>query len=283
MKKYYLIDYPFDHFGFFAYFCFFVGQLDYAFENELTPVVDWSKSKFLEDNMGINPFDYFFDGNIELLNVNEFNTVICPRVFEFIVKGQRYVWPVGYPPRSSKLFHFKDVVTNLNFLFNNYFKVKSNIMNEVNSEILKYKTLGVHCRRSDMALYHPENTSCVETEDFFNKTMKVFRDYNFEKIYLATEEEEILNFFLKEIPDKILYQDCHRLKKGEKDFWHHPDVSLRDNHKYLIGKEVLLDALSLSYCNSLLTGISGVTYGSIIFNGLKYENVFYFDEIKNNL
>jgi hypothetical protein len=130
-----------------------------------------------------------------------------------------------------------------------------------------------------MAAFHPENVSCVETEDFFNRTMKIFNENNFDKIYLATEEEDILMYFTSKIPDKVIYQNCHRLKKNEKDFWHHPDSSIRKYHKYLIGKEVLLDSLNLSYCDSLLTGISGVTYGSIIFNGLKYENVFYFDEI----
>jgi hypothetical protein len=131
--------------------------------------------------------------------------------------------------------------------------------------------------------YHNECVFCTETVDFFERTIKVFNDGNFERIYIATEEQEILDYFIQNIGDKLIYQNCHRIPtNSSSDFWHNPNENIRKSHKYLIGKEVLLDAISLSNCNSLLTAISGVTYGSIILNGLKYENVYYFDEIKQN-
>jgi hypothetical protein len=37
----------------------------------------------------------------------------------------------------------------------------------------------------------------------------------------------------------------------------------------------------MSECESLLCGVSGVSNGVIYINGLKFNNVYYFDEIEN--
>ncbi len=274
MKKYYIIDYPFGHHGFFAHLNFALGQLDYAYVNNLIPVVDWSGSQLTED--GRNLFTMLFENKFEIGEVNEENSILCPRTFEFQVQGQYYAWPVGYPPRCEKVFRMKDVVSHLNFLFNHFFSIKKDLLSRIPLDIENYKTLGVHCRRSDMGSFHPENVSVVTNEDFFDLTMKVFNENGFEKLYLATEEQDILDFFIQRIPDKIIYQDCKRIRKGEPVFW----VNINDKSGSNISREVLIDALALSKCNSLLTAISGVTYGSIFFNGLKYNDVYYFDEIK---
>jgi len=49
------------------------------------------------------------------------------------------------------------------------------------------------------------------------------------------------------------------------------------NHGFFAHLNFLLG--QLAKCDSLLAGISGVTYGSIFFNGLEYTDVYYFDEI----
>jgi hypothetical protein len=112
-----------------------------------------------------------------------------------------------------------------------------------------------------MGSFHPENVSVVRNEDFFDRTIKVFNQHNFDKIYLATEEQEILDYFIERLGDKIIYSECKRIQPGEQTFW---QDEVTDGNK--ISKEVLVDSLCLSKCDSLLTGISGVTYGSIFFN-----------------
>jgi hypothetical protein len=273
-KKYFIIDYPLGNHGFFSQFNFLLGQLDYAYHNNLIPIVNWENSHLTKNNK--NLFNEFFDINFDSNEfINDNNSILCPREFLFLVKGEIYAWPVGYPPRSSKIFKNKEVVTHLNFLFNYYFKIKDSLLKYLNGDILKYKTLGVHCRRSDMSLAHPENSLVTDNLDFFEKTMIIFHKEGFEKIYLATEEEELLNYFLERVGDKLLYQKCTRIKhKDDSVFWEE-----KTDDGILIAKEVLIDSISLSKCHSLLTGISGVTYGSIFFNGLEYDDVYYFDEV----
>jgi hypothetical protein len=108
--------------------------------------------------------------------------------------------------------------------------------------------------------------------------MKIFNEGNFEKIYLATEEYEILDFFKRELGDTLIHQDCFRVGINESPV--HKNDS-RPLHRTLQCQEVLIDALNMSECESLLCGVSGVSNGVIYINGLKFNNVYYFDEIEN--
>lgn len=287
-KKYYIIDYPFGNNGFFAYMCFVFGQLDYAYSNNLIPFVDFTKSHLSDGS--INLFYEFFESKFPIdEELNFENSVMCPRTFDFIVQGVQYSWPVGYPPRSSKIFRMKDVVSNINFLFNHFFEVKKDVLAEIPQDIRNFRTLGVHCRRSDMSAGHPENVFVESNEDFFSRTMKVFDENGFEKIYLASDEQEIVDYFNARVPEKLIFQrefkrwQPKEYTAGMTPFWSTVGDNKEDNLGYfgiILARQVLVDALAMSMCDSLVSSISGVTYGSIIFNGLKYSDVYYFDEIK---
>ena len=159
-----------------------------------------------------------------------------------------------------------------------YFKPKQEIVNLLNKDITKYKTLGIHCRRSDLVREHSNIAPYITNEEYFNKVMKIYTQYNFEKIYLATEEIEIYNFFMQRIPEILSQYDCYRIP-GNYSSVDALSLDVRPLHKYLMGKEILIDILNLSKCDSLLCSISGVSNVVTYFNNMKYKNVFYFDEL----
>ena len=189
----------------------------------------------------------------------------------------------GYPKPGIKMSRDTKTIKEIHESINQFIKLKENITSNINNEILKNKTLGVHCRRSDMLSSHPEYATCNTVECFFQKTMKIFNEGEFKKIYLSTEEIDVINYFKDKIPDKILFQECYRFNSNETPVFslneNTKKNNLRKNHKYLLGKEVLIDCINLSKCDSLLCGISGVSNGAMFFNGLNYKNVFYFDEL----
>jgi hypothetical protein len=265
-SKYYIIKYRHRGAGFFAYLNNVFGRIKHCYDQNLIPVVDWSNPnvEYYDNEMGGNPFDYYFDQIISVDEAIKLDHEYCPGTF------------INYPPTGSRINRNTDIVIDINNAINKFLKVKPDILESLNGEIEGSKTLGVHCRRSDMGKFHPEFLFVNKTEDFFNKTMSVYEKNGFEKIYLATEEIEIFEYFKSRVPDILIYQDCFRLKRSDD---HLVVPSNRSNHRYLMGKEVLIDSLNLSKCNSLLCGVSGVTYGSILFNGNKYENVYYFDEV----
>jgi hypothetical protein len=265
-SKFYIINYKHRGAGYFAYLNTVFGRLKYCNDNNLIPIVDWStpKVEYYDAEMGENPFDYYFD---QASTVEE--AIKCEHEY---CSGNY----VNYPPSGRKIYKYKDIVIDIHNSINKFLKVKPEIINSLNKDIENSKTLGVHCRRSDMGRHHPQFLFSTNIEDYFIKTMEIYHKYGFEKIYLATEEIEIFEYFKNKIPEILLYQECFRIKSNDD---HRIISDNRKNHRYLMGKEVLIDSLNLSKCNSLLCSISGVSYGSIFFNGYKYDNVYYFDEI----
>jgi hypothetical protein len=175
-----------------------------------------------------------------------------------------------------KWLHHKDFVDKINFLFTKYIKIKPEILSKINPDLTKYKTLAVHCRRSDMGRAHENIALNYSEEQFFKKVMKIFTENNFEKIYLATEEINIINYFKDNISDILIYQDCYRIPPHLSPV---TDSHDRPQHRTLQAQEVLLDVLNMSKCESLVCGISGVSNGAIFINGNKYNQVYYFDDI----
>jgi hypothetical protein len=266
--KYYIIHKIHDGDGFFAKFNHVLMHLNEADSLGLIPYVDFTKPSNLRDhhNSINNEWEYCFNQDVSIHDVYKNNHQISNGLF------------LGWYPAQGKNYRNKELSLRLNSLFQKYVKVKPEILNNLNQEIKKFKTLAVHCRRSDMASFHPEIGLNYTNEIFFEKTMKIFNEGNFEKIYLATEEYEILDFFKRELGDTLIHQDCFRVGINESPV--HKNDS-RPLHRTLQCQEVLIDALNMSECESLLCGVSGVSNGVIYINGLKFNNVYYFDEIEN--
>lgn len=255
--------------GFFAKFNHVLANLRECDNMNLKPYVDFqTKHSNLFDKTNTetqNEWEYCF---IQDLSYDE--TLKLERKF---CSGHFLEWY----PSQGKNFRNKELTKEFNYLYNKYVKIKPEVLDKTNNEIQNFRTLAVHCRRSDMSSYHPNIGLNYSEEIFLEKTLKIYNQGSFEKIYLATEEIDILNYFLNNIGDKIIYQkDCFRIKKNQSPVHIDDDRKL---HRTLQCQEVLIDALNMSKCTSLLCGISGVSNATTYINGLKYENVFYFDEI----
>lgn len=186
---------------------------------------------------------------------------------------------VGVNP-GGKNFRDKEMVTALGDVINKHIKVRPEILEKLNKEIKQHKTLAVHCRRSEMYMLHDNIALKYENEVYFDKIMEVFTEGGFDKIYLATEEIDIINYFKEKIPNILLYQEgCYRILRDGSPFQASFGQVPRHHHYTLHAQEVLIDSLNMSMCDSLLCGISGVSNGAIYFNSLQYKNVYYFDEI----
>lgn len=165
-------------------------------------------------------------------------------------------------------------------LVNMYFKPKIHVIESLNSTITDKKTLGVHIRRSNMGWYHPDAYLGWSDDEYFNKVMNIFNKHGFEKIYLATEEYSIYNYFNERVPEILLGIDtCYRVGSDQMLEYSLVDKTTRPLHVYNSGLEVLVDTLNLSNCHSMLCFLSGVTSIACFFNNNKFNDVYYFDEI----
>lgn len=168
-------------------------------------------------------------------------------------------------------------------IINKYIKFNKKILNKANNfykkKMEKKKILGIHFRGSDQKIQerHPLPAS---KEQMLNITKNLLKKYNFDLIFLSTEEKEYLKIFLKKFPKKIIYFSNPRVKNKD----------LFDNnnkyHRYKVGEGNILDMLMLSKTRHLLFVQSNLAEAAIFFsrnkifsfkilNGFNSKNIFY--------
>lgn len=184
------------------------------------------------------------------------------------------------PTPGTKNFRDKNEIEIFGALTERYFKPKQNVIDSLNPTITDKKTLGVHIRRSTMGLGHPHAYLGWSDEVYFEKVMGVFNKGNFDKLYVATEEYSIYNYFRERVPDILLgIDECYRVSSTEILETSLSNKSIRQFHAYFSGLEVLVDTINLSRCDSMLCFISGVSSMACFFNNNKFNEVYYFDEL----
>ena len=181
---------------------------------------------------------------------------------------------------------------NLKKIFKKYKKINNKMFSEyleLKKKFQNYKMLGVFFRGSSYktSANHPFPATKKQMINLVNKFQG-----DFDKMFISTEELEYLDIFKKKFGDKIIYLDCYRSNKD--NFSANP----RNHHRYLLGKETLLDTLLLSSCDCLLSLRSNVTEAAIllnknnnlkvyeIFNGINHSNKYiarYYWYIKKTL
>lgn len=267
--------------GFFANFMFVLDNLIISSERGLIPIVDMQNYKTLysEDKIIFetrNTWEYYFEqvSPFTLDEVYDSKNIILSSMEYPMYKGLYY-------NNKNNEIPSKEQIQYLNFILNKYINIKPNIMKKFNEEykkIQKYnRVLGVHVRGTDMYVegrHHPVPSYKVKDIKYIKR---IILENKIEAILLCSDESKIIDIFKSEFGDKCICTSSLRAKEGS-HLGIHVDKSLsktRDNHNYLLGKEVLIDSLLLSKCNFLLCGPSNVAFASMIFNGCKYENIFY--------
>ena len=79
----------------------------------------------------------------------------------------------------------------------------------------------------------------------------------------------MLEIFIRRYPEHTIYTNSFR--SNSKEPLHLKDIYPRENHKYKLGKEVLLDALLLSSCNKLVGRDSNVCRAAMIMGEIALD------------
>jgi len=141
---------------------------------------------------------------------------------------------------------------------------------EINEFVDKYitgkSTLGVQIRLTDMASNH--NVKKFDAYvDKVNKILKSNKKIN--QIFLATDDETIIQEFQQKVSVPVIFlPDIYRATKDKPDLNPYDRYEyIRPNHRYLLGKEVILDVFILASCDYILKAdISSVSQLAVIFS-----------------
>ena len=120
--------------------------------------------------------------------------------------------------------------------------------------------MAVHVRGTDFNVDHKNHPKVVTADEYLKKTKDLYASGKYNKVFLATEDENALKLFRQEFKDNLLYYtDVFRTQDN-----YGPQLtsSERPMHYYKLGLEVLRDIYTLANSDSLICGLSQVAFAA---------------------
>jgi hypothetical protein len=235
--------------GFFSDFLTSLVGIMYCYDNNKDFYVDW-KSHYYSSNPEKNLFNEFF-------YQKSTDEDLCDEVYN-------NVSPYG--------FYFPDHVKfTKDNEFYEFYKAPSKVLHELNilnspfigsidkTVFSNYKVLGIHKRGTD----HGDHGSLLSIQYYKQKIDEHLKNFNYDKIFLITDEVETINYF-KEVYGSMLLT-TNSFRSSNRTAIHtqfHTDMPPREK----LGYDVLFDAIMLSLCDFKLVTRSNVSTFSLLCN-----------------
>ena len=262
--------------GLFACFIRILSGISYADRRAMIPVADMQTCQnvyhYDEEVGSVNTWEYYYEQPAgisvnEALSAENFtviDTVLCPN------------------PRQYAPFYYDHdgQLTYWRRLCKKYIRFKQPVLDRLELEAQKFigkRVLGVSVRGTDYISLKPHaHPVQPTTEQALSKTRDVMSTGDYDAVYLATEDKNILAAFQKVFGDKLLLSENDYL-----DFDYSADRYVttyftdRNNDKYLRGLEYIVSKLLLTKCQGLITSITSGSCGVMCLSeGYDYLYVF---------
>lgn len=260
-KILYYIEEDNKNLGFFAMYRYWLEYLYFAEVCGYTPVVSAGEHFAYKEKNPIyettNPFEYYFvqPAAIDIREAKRSSKVIISdavhrRMVELVLTG-----------RENHYKYNKRYLTMMGHIVKKYM-----IFNDATKDYIdkgleqlgfdNNKTLGIHIRGTDYRLKYNNHPVYLSEDDCFVEVDRMLENGSYNRIFLATDDMRILRNFVKRYGEQLcFYEDVERSSKNKSVAF---SDSNRDNHKYLLGLEVIRDMYTLSKCAGLVAGISQV-------------------------
>lgn len=254
--------------GLFYFVNYFSRLLDLCEKNGLEPVVDMSNFRNLyiaDDNLGkLNAWENYFE-NFTKTPLKEVyssaNVIIASQDMNSITYDK-----FGNGERIN--------------IYNKYFKLSKNLNTVAEKEIERLglsnrRVLGVLCRGTDYLTAY-KHAIPLDAHEMAEVAIRHMFEYRCDYVFLSTEDQGILDYFISVFGDKCLYTNQQRFSNiGNEKIGHiMRDVKdKRENDEYLRGEEYFITIHCLSKCHNLTATHCAGTRAAIVLNGNKYEHV----------
>ncbi len=259
--------------GFFSNFFYVLGHIVYADKKGYLPVVDMENYKTLYNERGLfnntkNSWEYYFEQPSKVTLKEAYN---CKKTI--LSKNEYLSQYVPLYTSDTKRYITEDMVNQLYQYVEKYIRVKPDIEKMVLEFIEENKlqngnVLGVHYRGTDMNIY-PGHPRPLSREEYLLVVDNYIKEKNINKVVLCTDEAEMIELAKSKLSTEIIFTNSFRSETGTVGI--HVTSDDRKHHKYLMGREVLIDTLILSKCDYLLCGHSNVSYAAMVFNKNQYK------------
>lgn len=261
-KDIYLIDMDYADWGFFAYLNTLLRHLAFADRFSLTPVVRYSKNCLYADALFTdkysNPFEQFF------LPVSEVSVASALRSYS--VSRARVYWD-GNDRLNYSLQLKQPEIECYGKEYKKYIHLRPELQKQIDNDICCLlqgkKTLAIHQRGTDYVNQaFPGHPIPVTVEQQINKIRALLPRYHCEQIFVATDEQKLLEQFLRAFPGKVVYhKDCKRSMDGTATMLGGQNIK---GVPYKNGVDVLRDVYTMAHSSVLLAGYSQVSLAARI-------------------
>ena len=241
-KKFYIIQRTVGG-GMFSNLNYVIHHMKIALDLKCIPVIDMKNfpTKYNEKykiNNSLNSWDYYF------YPINKYK-------LEDVYKSKFVIFADGKTKKNIEFDSFEHLAKAHIQIYKKYIKIKKEITDEasffINKNFSKDRVLGVHFRGTDMKTQerHPFPPTASQIIKIIDQQIKKFK---FNKIYLVTEDLKNLSILKKYYNSKILFFN-NSFRSNKTNIF---EQDSRKNHRYLLGKENIIDMLILSKTDKII-------------------------------
>jgi hypothetical protein len=268
-KKFYVIQRTVGGGGMFSNLNYVIHHMKIALDLKCIPVIDMKNfpTKYNEKykiNNSLNSWDYYF------YPINKYK-------LEEVYKSKFVIFVDGKTKRNIEFDSFEHLGKAHIQIYKKYIKIKKEITDEatsfINKNFSKGRVLGVHFRGTDMKTQerHPFPPTANQIIRIIDQQIKKFK-YN--RIYLVTEDLKNLSILKKYYHSKILFFN-NSFRSNKTNIF---EQDSRKNHRYLLGKENIIDMLILAKTDKIICSNSHLPDAS---NFISYPKKIKFIKIDN--
>ncbi len=270
------------HAGFCALWVYFLNRLSFSDKMGFVHYIDWDQSDFYQEPNGIHGatsiFEYYFEqpcgiSKKEVMNskcvVYDYNCEEYGFYDFFRVGGE-----VDYKFSRADIKHFGNIQRK-------HIRLQPRVRKRLDAQIQhllqEKKVLGVHARGGDTKIGYKGHPINITIEQYIQETKMAFKKAKAQNIFLATDDQDILDGFVKEFGDKVYYYtDVIRSTGNMMNCF---QGGQRKKHQYLLGFEIIRDVYTLAQCDSFICGMSYVGFVVQILKESMNQKYKYFKRI----
>lgn len=275
-KTYYIIRQKKPDCGIGSFFSTVIGEIRYAIKKGYIPYVDLKSDKNLYNDGAdtFNSWEIFFkqvEEGITLEEVLQSKNIILAGEYSI------HEFPSGC---YMEIFENKKYISTWNYYFRKYmrfndefrqyaFEKYRNLINKND------KILGVLCRGTDYTKLHPKNHPIQPSaNEMIKKSKEIQRQYNCNKIYLATEDYEIWKLFQQTFKEDLITITDKFLNYSNGVIADYMEGNI-DKIQY--GMDYMASMYILSKCNCIIAGRTGGSLMVSIMANSRFEYAYYYD------
>lgn len=245
--------------GFFAELGMTLIKLHYADDRGLVPYIHWGENYVYYEPDGIhgekNAFLHYFKPVSEVTSIAHASYVLNQESWHCSQVKALY-GAVSYDVSQEYI----DAMARMLRKYIRYNDETEKYLKDEYDKLLgDKKTIAVHYRGTDFNKGYNNHPVPVQVEQEIEKVRKLLDEKDYEQIFLATDENAVVERFQKEFGKVVkVYGDTYRDNgSGESIAFSKSD---RKNHHYRLGLEVLRDQYTLTHCEGIVCGYSNITF-----------------------